>query len=216
MRFVQTFRPWIEEHTSGVVIVQIRCWEKISSIDPSDEKGIVDNLLTPAGALGNLTILQDFDHDSYLSLLDDLLTGDRLELVRFTYRPVRKQREASLSFHLSTREKLTFGRHLTCQKTRRRCGSWSRRCGEEVQPGYHQGALFSGSVGLKRERATPNQGWPALFLKPKCFALQIPQKVLNLLPKALWVGFANGFAGRLRRRRGRRLFCLRVCKYWPA
>ena len=105
-RFVQVFKPWIEENTSGVVIVQIRCWQKVESIQESDEKGVIGDLLTPAEAAGRLSVLQDFDHDNELSLLSNVLGKDRLQVIRFTYRPVRRQREASLSFHLSRREKL--------------------------------------------------------------------------------------------------------------
>jgi hypothetical protein len=105
-RFIHTFRDWITAHTDGVVIVQIRCWNKIHQIAQADQKGVIDGLFTPAAAVGMLTILQDYDHDDRLVLLKDILAPDQLEVVRFTYRPVRKQREASLSFHLSQREKM--------------------------------------------------------------------------------------------------------------
>lgn len=107
IRFTHVFKDWILENTGGVVIVQIRCWDKIHSISPSDDKGVFENILTPAEAAGgNMTNIQDFELDSGLSLLNDVLGGNKLEIVRFHYRPVRKNREASLSFHLSLREKL--------------------------------------------------------------------------------------------------------------
>ena len=62
--------------------------------------------MTPAGAAANLTVIQDYEQDHVLALLGDALGPRRVEMLRFTYRPVRKQREASLSFHLSRREKL--------------------------------------------------------------------------------------------------------------
>jgi hypothetical protein len=106
VRFVHTFRHWIEENTSGVVFVQIRCWEKIHPVRPSDDKGILENMLTPASAAANLTKIADFEQDNALALLNDAMGKSKIEVVRFFYRPVRKQREASLSFHLSKREKL--------------------------------------------------------------------------------------------------------------
>jgi hypothetical protein len=106
VRFVQTFRDWIQEHTGGVVFVQMRSWEKINDISPSDRKGVVNNLLTPAGSVNNVVIMQDYEQDQMLTMLSDILGKNRVEIVRFTYRPVRKQREASLSFHLSKREKM--------------------------------------------------------------------------------------------------------------
>lgn len=107
IRFAHNFKDWIRENTGGVVIVQIRCWDKIHSIAPSDDKGVFENMLTPAEAAGgNLTDIQDFEQDNQLALLNDALGETRVEMVRFQYRPVRKNREASLSFHLSRREKL--------------------------------------------------------------------------------------------------------------
>ena len=46
-----------------------------------------------------------FPQDNALALLDNLLGKNRLQVVRFMYRPVVKEREASLSLHLSKREK---------------------------------------------------------------------------------------------------------------
>lgn len=107
IRFVHVFKDWIQENTGGVVFVQIRCWNKIHSIDASDDKGVIENLFTPAEAAGgNMTDIQDFEQDNALALLNDALGGNQVEMVRFHYRPVRKNREASLSFHLSRREKL--------------------------------------------------------------------------------------------------------------
>jgi hypothetical protein len=105
-RFAHVFRSWILENTGGVVIVQIRCFEKIDGIVPSDTKGLVEALLTPAGAAGNLTVVQDYELDNTLALLYDALGPGKLEVLRFSYRPVRKQREASMSLHLSKREKI--------------------------------------------------------------------------------------------------------------
>ncbi|MFN0215686.1 MAG: hypothetical protein ACKVT2_15620 [Saprospiraceae bacterium] len=107
IRFAHVFKDWIKENTGGVVFVQIRCWDKIHTIAPSDDKGVFENMLTPAAAAGgNMTDIQDFEQDNALALLNDAMGGHRVEMVRFHYRPVRKKREASLSFHLSRREKL--------------------------------------------------------------------------------------------------------------
>ncbi|MEO6039844.1 MAG: patatin-like phospholipase family protein, partial [Saprospiraceae bacterium] len=105
-RFLQNFRGWINTNTGGVVIVQIRCWEKAHSIAKSDAKGILENVFTPADAVASLTRMQDYDQDAALALLSDLLGKNQLQVIPFYYRPVRKQREASLSLHLSKREKL--------------------------------------------------------------------------------------------------------------
>lgn len=105
-RFVHTFRDWIVENTGGVVIVQIRCWQKFDPIAKTDTKGIVHSLLNPVSAAANLTAMQDYDQDNTLALLDDVLGKNKLEVIRFLYQPVRKENEASMSLHLSAREKL--------------------------------------------------------------------------------------------------------------
>jgi Patatin-like phospholipase len=106
VRFAQTFANWIKTHTDGVVVVQIRCWDRAEKIAPHVEKGVVDNLLTAAGTAADLPIRQDYDHDTFLSLLGTTLGQNYLDVIRFTYEPVRQQRKASLSFHLSRREQL--------------------------------------------------------------------------------------------------------------
>lgn len=104
-RFVHVFRDWIQENTSGVVIVQIRCWQKVDLIAESDRKGIVSNVLAPVGLATHLTAIQDYEQDNSLALLDDLLGKNRLTVIRFIYRPVRKEHEASMSLRITKREK---------------------------------------------------------------------------------------------------------------
>jgi hypothetical protein len=106
VRFVHVFKDWIEENTGGVVFVHIRCFDKINQIATSDDKGILDNLFTPASAAAKMTDIQDFEQDNALTLLSDILGNKNIEVVRFHYHAVQKKREASMSFHLSKREKL--------------------------------------------------------------------------------------------------------------
>lgn len=104
-RFIHTFRDWILENTGGVVIVQVRCWQKIDPIAKSDAKGVLHNLLNPVSAATHITAMQDFDQDNTLALLDDVLGKNKLDVIRFLYHPVVKEHEASMSLHLSEREK---------------------------------------------------------------------------------------------------------------
>ncbi len=106
VRFGHQFKDWIREHTSGVVILQIRCFQKIQTIQPARNKGIVGNLLTPAETASRLTNAQDYGHDIELSLLEDVLAPVPLHIARLEYRPVKQKRSASLSFHLSKREQI--------------------------------------------------------------------------------------------------------------
>jgi hypothetical protein len=106
IRFVQAFHEWIMENTGGVVFLQIRCWDKVDPITRIDADGAVENFLAPAGAAASITMMQDYEQDNALALLADLVGKNKVNIIRFVYRPVRKKREASLSFHLSKREKV--------------------------------------------------------------------------------------------------------------
>lgn len=104
-RFAHALRDWIAENTSGVVILQVRCWEKRRPIQASTYKGIIENMLSPFSAAASLTAMQDFEQDNTLALLRDLLGPGKLQVIRLVYRPQKKEDEASMSFHLSKREK---------------------------------------------------------------------------------------------------------------
>ncbi len=106
IRFAHVFQDWIEENTGGVVIVHIRCFDKIGQIKTSDDSGVLGNLFTPASAAAKMTDIQDFEQDNALSLLADIYKPGNVSMVRFHYHAVQKKREASMSFHLSKREKL--------------------------------------------------------------------------------------------------------------
>ena len=106
VRFVHTFKEWIQTHTSGVSIVQVQCFDKVEQIQQARQKGFVDNLFTPAETAVRLAVVQDFEQDAQLSLLADVLGPTPLQVARFMYRPVKRNRSASLSFHLSKREQI--------------------------------------------------------------------------------------------------------------
>jgi len=105
-RFIQVFKDWILEHTSGVVLVQISSSEKIEAITPSDQKGIIESLFNPLGIPRQLTSLQEFEHDNSLGFLYDLLGSDYFHPIRFIFRPEEENKlRASVSFHITDREK---------------------------------------------------------------------------------------------------------------
>lgn len=105
-RFLQVFKDWMLENTSGVVLVQVSSSEKIEKIEPSNRKGIISSLINPVGIAGSLLSLQEFEHDNSLGFIYDLYGKDYFEFVRFMYHPGRNNKiMASISFHLTEREK---------------------------------------------------------------------------------------------------------------
>jgi len=105
-RFIQVFREWILERTSGVVLVQISSSDKVEEIQASGGKGIVESILNPLGIAGKVLTKQEFEHDNSLGFMYDLLGEDNFEVIRFFYYPTRENKlEASISFHMTAREK---------------------------------------------------------------------------------------------------------------
>jgi hypothetical protein len=105
-RFIHVFKDWILEHTSGVVLVQISSSDKVEEIQPSGGQGIVESLLNPLGIAGKVLVKQEFEHDNSLGFIYDLLGEENFEVVRFFYYPsTENQLEASISFHITAREK---------------------------------------------------------------------------------------------------------------
>jgi hypothetical protein len=106
LRFVQQHQQWIRDHTRGVLLLQIRCWEKDPPVESADHRGLIGETFRPFGLLGEQSRFQDFDQDAASSLIGDMLGPERLQVVRFIYEPGPDQSPASLSLHLTRREKM--------------------------------------------------------------------------------------------------------------
>ncbi|RME97931.1 MAG: patatin-like phospholipase family protein [Bacteroidetes bacterium] len=105
-RFIQVYKGWIQENTDGIILVQLSSRAKIQDIPASDAQGIVESLLNPLGIARQTFAVQEYQHDSQLSFVYDLLGSEKFEVVRFNYRPTNKSKlEASVSFHLTRQEK---------------------------------------------------------------------------------------------------------------
>lgn len=106
-RFVETFRNWILDNTSGVVIVHARGYEKLEPIEPQESRTIIDGLVNPLGIATRLNEFQDYHQDNYLNTLQLLLGKNNIEVVNFLYDPPKKKgAKASLSLHLTEAEKI--------------------------------------------------------------------------------------------------------------
>ena len=105
-RFIHVFRDWIKENTSGVVLVQIRNFKKEKEIEAYHNESIMDRILNPISNLySNWDNIQDYNHNFLVSFSHEWLDG-KLEVINLEYIPERKEQEASMSFHLTTKEKL--------------------------------------------------------------------------------------------------------------
>lgn len=106
-RFIHVFENWIRENTSGVVLVIVRAYDRNKEISSSENEGIFESIFNPLGIAGKILTLQDFEHDTNLGFLYNLLGKENFDIIRFTYHPGKKinEKDASISFHLTTREK---------------------------------------------------------------------------------------------------------------
>ena len=104
-RFIHVFKDWINQHTSGVLLIQVSSSEKIEQIYPSDQTGFVESLLHPLGIAGKLFTLQEYDHDNSLGFLFEILDPGKFEVIRFIYKPSNPEESgASISFHVTQEE----------------------------------------------------------------------------------------------------------------
>jgi len=103
-RFIEVFQDWIRENTSGVVLVQVRGIDRQKEIVPSDNQGIIESVFNPLGIASQVIELQNYEHDTNIGFIYDLLGPENFEIIKFTYRPTRE--EAPISFRLTEREKL--------------------------------------------------------------------------------------------------------------
>jgi hypothetical protein len=106
-RFIHVFEHWIKENTSGVILVIVRAYDREKDIKSSEKEGVFESIFNPLGIAGKILKLQDFEHDTNLGFLYDILGKENFDIFRFTYRPgsVLKEQAATISFHLTTREK---------------------------------------------------------------------------------------------------------------
>lgn len=105
LRFINVFKSWIKENTSGVVLVQIRDrrgggWEY-----PFESKDISEVVTKPLLLLQyNWYKMQQFNQYEQLHLTADML-GTQFKKLTFQYIPEKEETKAALNFHLTKQEK---------------------------------------------------------------------------------------------------------------
>lgn len=104
-RFIHVFKDWISENTSGVVLLQISAQIKVEEIVPNDDQGAIESMFNPLGIAGQILTLQDYEQDTNLGFIYDLLGRDKFDVIRYIYYPKDEMERASISFHLTSKEK---------------------------------------------------------------------------------------------------------------
>jgi hypothetical protein len=132
VRFIATFRDWIEENTGGAEIVTIRDSENNPETEHKEKQSLWSQMVKPAGSLfNNWEYIQDYTNETQIEFLEKIM-GDKIDHVSFQYIPettdwdmlkendvdaenFKEQTEelrASLSWHLTTIEKESIKRTI--------------------------------------------------------------------------------------------------------
>lgn len=101
-RFAYSFHDWIKQNIDEVVVIFIRDTQKVMPITDYIES-FFEKLVKPI-SIFMTNEMQDFYSDHTAAVLDEILDG-KLNIVTFEYQPSDLLSEASVSFHLTTREK---------------------------------------------------------------------------------------------------------------
>lgn len=103
MKYLHTFSDWIDENTSGVVIIQVRDKQKDLRIE-GKENSLISRLTTPVGSVyDNFVKVQDYDHDRLLLFAESTLNVP-LDVVPFQLRHSGEE-AITLSWRLTALEK---------------------------------------------------------------------------------------------------------------
>ena len=102
--YLFSLRKWIKEHTSGVVIIEIRDTKRIMANEEYNEVSLFDKLFLPFGNVyNNFTRTQDLDQEQLMKLCSKSFSFP-VDKITFNLREDYNER-ISLSWHLTKREK---------------------------------------------------------------------------------------------------------------
>ncbi|TXB66635.1 patatin-like phospholipase family protein [Vicingus serpentipes] len=102
-KHIHTFKNWINDNTSGVIVITIRDKSKDKLIENNPLKSIIESANSPIGSLyGNLFQIQDYNLDDMLQYLSADLSHP-IDVIDFELESNNNQ--ISLSWHLTKKEK---------------------------------------------------------------------------------------------------------------
>ncbi|NCI45315.1 patatin-like phospholipase family protein [Sediminibacterium soli] len=105
LRFITVFKEWLQQHTSKVVLLQIRDRSLGDWDSPFENNSLLSTLTKPFLILQkNWYKLQDYYQHDELEYMSEAY-GPAFYRISFQYLPVRSGEPASLSFHLTAAEK---------------------------------------------------------------------------------------------------------------
>ena len=104
-RFIWHFREWLKEHTKGIIIVEMAAGETKAEKSNTSNKGILESLVSPLGFARTILKHQKYEQANYVQTLYDYFGDEKVHILPFNYEPQQSDQRASMSFHLTQREK---------------------------------------------------------------------------------------------------------------
>jgi Patatin-like phospholipase len=105
LRFIDNFKDWIKENTSGILIVQIRDRPTDNWRQPFETNTVTDMIVTPATMLQhNWFKIQNYYHEDAYSYFSNDNTL-KIKKATLAYVSEKEDKAAALNFHLSASEK---------------------------------------------------------------------------------------------------------------
>ena len=104
IKFLYTFRNWINENTSGIVFIQIRDSQKQPEVEIVQEKSFLKSISAPIETIyKNMFLTQDYDHDELIQFTSEWFVGD-MDVIDMVLDNTQEN-QLSLSWHLTESEK---------------------------------------------------------------------------------------------------------------
>jgi len=102
-KYIHTFKDWLEENTSGIIILTFRDKPKAHKIESNPLQSISESISLPIGSLyGNLFVIQDYNFDDMMQYLS---TGFKKPINVIDFELDNAKDKISLSWHLTKKEK---------------------------------------------------------------------------------------------------------------
>lgn len=103
-RFYSSFKNWIDINCGEAIFIQIRTDNLESDLVKANKSSFLEELTKPIGNIyDNFMFVQDYTGNQYLECLDHGLAN--IHKLTFTYIPSIRNKEASMSLHLTEQER---------------------------------------------------------------------------------------------------------------
>ena len=118
LNYIDKFKHWINNNTSGIVVVQIRDREKNSATKNKNTGSLLSKLFTPlTNVYSNFLKIQDYKNDYLLDNLSDSFDGE-IDYIEIALGELSSD-EISMSWHLTSRDKKRIYQQINSEENRK-------------------------------------------------------------------------------------------------